>query len=480
MPTNLSAIGDKYAAKISQAFQDWRDAYEAGEGAGAIHIEPFDPEPYIRACYAEAGAAGAEAILELIDVPGIGFAFNMRSPEAEAWIKDYAAQEIKYIDAATKQTIRQITLRAFQEGLTAQQQSKLIRQHIGLLPQHAVAVRNYRDSLEGIDPALKDKLVDKYRRKLLKWRSDTIALSESHSASNAGNRESVRQAVKRGILDPNEYEMELFNHADKRICPICNSLRGSRCPLPGGIYGGRSGPPFHPRCRDTELTVKIGSKPRSSPVSEISEIKQSPKVSKQTVQPKDKLATLSIPSEQFPGIKPSTKRETLPGNARIIANPGDEKIAKITLDNFNAMPAKLRAGCNEIAILPKANADDARLTAMYGKSVRTEAAYDPVHKRILGFPGADGKTRAIDQGYMAHELAHPLDDSMGKISDKLAWKKYAAKDGNFVSQYASDYHQLHNSFKEDFADSIKLYVTDHDNFAKNFPNRADYIKRKIL
>jgi hypothetical protein len=179
--------------------------------------------------------------------------------------------------------------------------------------------------------------------------------------------------------------------------------------------------------------------------------------------------------------KTGAKGEPLPGKVRITANPGDEIHAKVTLDNFNSMPAKLRAACNEIAILPKPSADDVRLSKMYGYSVRTDAAHDPVHKRILGFPGADGKSRPIDKGLMAHELAHPLDESLGNISSKMAWSKYAAKDGKFVSEYAADYYKLNGkSFKEDFADSIKAYVTDHDNFVKEFPNRADYIRRKIL
>jgi hypothetical protein len=250
-------VGDKYASQISQAFMDWRDAYEAGTPTpGPIRIEPFNPTELIKACYAEAGMAGAEAITDLVKGPSTGFSFNLRSPQAEAWIKDYAAKEIKYIDAQTRKTIQQITLRAFEEGLTPQQQSKLIRQYIGLLPQHATAVENFRKALGDIDSSLADKMEERYRKKLLKWRADTIALSESHTASNEGNRESTRQAMKRGILDPDEYEMELFNHADKRICPVCNALRGTRCPLPGGRYGGRSGPPFHPRCRDSENTVR--------------------------------------------------------------------------------------------------------------------------------------------------------------------------------------------------------------------------------
>jgi hypothetical protein len=251
------AVGDKYAAQISDAFLAWRDAYEAGEPRpGPIMIEPFDPTELIKACFDEAGVAGAEAITELVGGPRTGFSFDLRSPEAEKWIKDFCGNEIKYIDSATKQTIKQITLKAFEEGLTPQQQSKLIRQYIGLLPQHAAAVQNFRKSLGDIDSSLADKMEERYRKKLLKWRADTIALSESHSASNEGNRESVRQATTRGILDPDEYEMEVFNHHDKRICPFCASMTGKRCPLPGGQYGGRSGPPFHARCRDTEVTVR--------------------------------------------------------------------------------------------------------------------------------------------------------------------------------------------------------------------------------
>jgi hypothetical protein len=250
------AVGDKYAIQISDAFLAWRDAYEAGEATGTVHIEPFDPTPYIRAAYEAAGVAGAEAITELVGGPRTGFSFDLRSPEAEAWCRAYGAAEVKYIDASTRATIRQITLRGLQEGITPQEQAQMIRKFIGLTPQQTQAVFNYQAALGDIDPTIAKRLVDKYREKLIRFRSTTIGLTESHFASNNGNRESTRQAVKRGILDPDEYEMELFNHADRRICPICNALRGSRCPLPGGIYGGRSGPPFHPRCRDTEIVVR--------------------------------------------------------------------------------------------------------------------------------------------------------------------------------------------------------------------------------
>ena len=240
-------IGDAWARRISLAFQHWASQEQPER---TFSIKPFDPTPYIELAFYEAGEAQIAQIGKLI---GIGVKFDLRSPEAEAWIRNFGAQEIRYIDAATQKTIRQITLRAFQEGLTARERSKLIKQYIGLLPQHAVAVANYRQALEGIDSALADRLEEKYRQKLLKWRADTIALSEAHAAANQGYREANAGAVRRGILSPVEWERYWMVTRDKRTCPTCESLSGDRADLPGGAFerGGR-GPPKHPRCRCTE------------------------------------------------------------------------------------------------------------------------------------------------------------------------------------------------------------------------------------
>jgi hypothetical protein len=240
-------IGDKWARRISIAFQEWA-AQEHPERT--LKITPFDPEPFIEGAFLESGAAQLEQVGRLI---GMGVKFDLRSPEAEAWIKDYAASEIKYIDVANRKAIQQITLRAFQEGLTPAEQSKLIRQHIGLLPQHVVAVQNYRESLGDIDSALADKLESKYRAKLLKWRADTIGLTEGHTASNQGNRQANADAVKRGVLSPDEWERYWMVTRDKRTCDICNGLSGATASLPNGDFAGDGrGPPLHQRCRCTE------------------------------------------------------------------------------------------------------------------------------------------------------------------------------------------------------------------------------------
>jgi hypothetical protein len=236
------AIGDKWAKAISRAFQSWAISKAAVRGQ-------FDPTELISGAFYESGEAQLEDLGELLSVRP---SFNMRSPEAEAWIEKYTGEQIKYLNAAKKATIRQIVLRGFQEGLTTDEQSRMIRQHIGLLPKHVIAVKNYRASLKDLDPTIADKLEAKYAKKLLKYRADTIALSEGHAAANEGYRAANAGAVQRGILNPDKWEQYWMITRDKRLCPKCEALSGARADLPDGDFKGDGrGPPLHARCRCT-------------------------------------------------------------------------------------------------------------------------------------------------------------------------------------------------------------------------------------
>jgi hypothetical protein len=78
----------------------------------------------------------------------------------------------------------------------------------------------------------------------------------------------------------------------------------------------------------------------------------------------------------------------------------------------------------------------------------------------------------------------------------LTWHDSMKKDNKLpqeysLSGYVSQYAKMHGlapikdseenfrSRREDFADSVKLYTTDHDNFAKQFPNRAAFIDKQL-
>lgn len=248
MPDSTIAAGDRWADKIEADFKQWIDDNEEKDPS---EWGIFDLTPHINGATLEGVELAGEQLGEL----GLGIKFDLRNPYTEAWIKQYAAQEIKYIDDSSKTAIRQIILRGQEEGITSQKQAQLIRQYIGLDPRRATALANYEAALleAGASPSALANALVKYRQKLINDRAENIALTEGHTATEEGYRQANEEAVKRGVLDPEEWERYWMVTRDKHTCDICNGLSGDTAELPRGSFqkGGR-GPPRHNRCRCTE------------------------------------------------------------------------------------------------------------------------------------------------------------------------------------------------------------------------------------
>jgi hypothetical protein len=73
-------------------------------------------------------------------------------------------------------------------------------------------------------------------------RAETVAITAATEAATAGVR-----AYRDGLRTEHnlEYVMVWETANDERVCPICGALHGKR----EDEWGGRSGPPAHPRCR---------------------------------------------------------------------------------------------------------------------------------------------------------------------------------------------------------------------------------------
>ena len=246
-------IGLIWAAKISDAFTKWAKQEQKSR---TIKITPFDPSLLIDGAFYEAGKV---SLTEMGKLLGMGVRFDLRSKEAESWISNYAADQIKYISTTQQQAIRQIKLRAFQEGLTIQEQRTLIKQNIGLLPQHIIAVQNYKDSLVDLDQATVDQMGNRYANHLLNYRANMIGITEGMSASNNGRRISNEDAVDRGILDPGEVEQKWVTSKLGNVCDECRKMDGKKTDI-GGTFatdeGTLDGPPLHPHCKCGTVLVK--------------------------------------------------------------------------------------------------------------------------------------------------------------------------------------------------------------------------------
>ena len=229
-------IGDRYAKQISRAFINWRDNAATLPASRIIHVAPFDPTEIIKETFKASGDAQVKQLIKTVRGPQTGFSFNIRSPNAEAWIEKYAGQEIKYIDQASKQTIQKIILQGFQEGMTPVQQAKLIKPYIGLDPRRAAALENYANNLGIDDMDLAWKMTEKYGNRLLRDRALNIALSEAHIASNEGYMESTSQAVDRGVIDPEKFEYVWILTHDERTCDRCLEHEDDHAEIPFGKF----------------------------------------------------------------------------------------------------------------------------------------------------------------------------------------------------------------------------------------------------
>jgi len=275
MTKETVALGDKWARKIRQGFIDWR---EENKDLPLSKWKPFNLKPFIDGALTDSTKATEKHINKQL---GLGFSFNLRSPEAEAWIEAHAAEAIQNIDNASKLAIQRIILKGFAEGITSQKQAQMIREHIGLNPRQSMALENFRKGLEssGSSQIAVDKAVARYGRKLLNDRATTIALTEGHLAANEGHRKATAEATKRGILDPDKYERYWMVTRDKRLCTRCQGLGGARADLPDGNFEGDGrGPPLHVRCRCTE-GIRAYSGPKKEKVVEV-QPSQSPSLDK--------------------------------------------------------------------------------------------------------------------------------------------------------------------------------------------------------
>ena len=207
--------------------------------------------------------------------------FALVNERAVSWANREAAELVVQVDAETRAAIRLLILRMQRGHLTVAQAARELRQIVGLTTQQAQAVFNFRRQLEDraglIDLTAKErraltdaqraavgrslvdtqakieKAVDRYERRMRRYRATTIARTESMTAANRGQQEAWLAARDKGLLDPDVAQRWIIT-PDERLCPICEPMDGVTAPL-GGLFSNPetsaqySGPPAHPNCR---------------------------------------------------------------------------------------------------------------------------------------------------------------------------------------------------------------------------------------
>jgi hypothetical protein len=160
------------------------------------------------------------------------FAFDLVNPNTIAFIRRYELNLIQEISSSTRDAVQASITRDIISGRNPVDTARAFRASIGLAPKQEQAVANYRKALEESDisalqrklrdgrfdgltrraieakrplsKAQVDKMVTRYRERMIQYRTKVIARTESLRATTIGQQESIKQMVGGGAIEDNK------------------------------------------------------------------------------------------------------------------------------------------------------------------------------------------------------------------------------------------------------------------------------------
>lgn len=179
---------------------------------------------------------------------------------AADWAEQNVGDLIKGINRQTQDAVQQIITRGIQRGSSNETMARAISKQVGLTPQMANAVENYRKQLvsSGYTRDEAERISGRYSDRLRKNRASMIAKTELQRALVAGQQEVWKQAAESGYFDPSTMRRRWVVHKDDRLCPVCKAMHKKSVPFYGSYRISKQahpGPPLHPNCRCYEQLV---------------------------------------------------------------------------------------------------------------------------------------------------------------------------------------------------------------------------------
>jgi hypothetical protein len=206
------------------------------------------------------------------------FVFDLINPNTVDFIRQYRLNLIQQISNATREAVRNGLQADIISGRNPRDTARTFRANLGLTARQERAVRNFRTALEELDPraldrALRDKrfdrtiiraiesetnltsaqidkMVNRYRERYIKYRSETIARTEAMRATTVGQRASIRQMVLANAVEGQRirrfwvYTRDKRTRIDHRLIP---SLNEQGVDFADGVYQTPEGPLRFPR-----------------------------------------------------------------------------------------------------------------------------------------------------------------------------------------------------------------------------------------
>lgn len=146
----------------------------------------------------------------------------------------HGGQWVKNITSETVVTMRHVMEDGLKRGIGSSALGRELRGSIGLLTRHQAALQTYKDLLvknveqDRISVQASRRLAFTYERRLLAWRAEMIARTETMYAVHAGQMIGWQALVESGIIQESRTWIEWVVTEDDRLCPRCAPMDGKR------------------------------------------------------------------------------------------------------------------------------------------------------------------------------------------------------------------------------------------------------------
>lgn len=247
MPTP-EQLADRLEPEFRQALLAMIAALSRGPSASALEaaLEAGDLAAVIRLFEVSFGDAATTAGVSVMVPPyqsllrrsgtstlralGLPIAFEAATATAEDWIHHRSATMVQGIAEDALVSLRAALGAGYRQALGSRYTARQIRHLVGLVPSHAGAVVRYTEGMirQGVPPERVAHFSQAYAQRLLNWRADAIARTETMTAAHAGQYEAWRQAFAQGLYRLHETWVEWVVTEDDRLCPKCAPMDGKR------------------------------------------------------------------------------------------------------------------------------------------------------------------------------------------------------------------------------------------------------------
>jgi HK97 family phage portal protein len=176
--------------------------------------------------------------------------------DSDEWAELRVAALIREIGDETKEAIRQIINRRFTDDeFTTLRAVRAIMSRVGLTRRLELAAEKVVADALAKDVPLDEAIAlgEKKARFLHRFRAKMIARTEGIRAASGGQESVWREAVNRGILQPQQEQFWIVTPDDRLDEEVCAPMEGQRRRIGEAFTTGTGGmvmaPPAHPNCR---------------------------------------------------------------------------------------------------------------------------------------------------------------------------------------------------------------------------------------